>query len=192
MAEGQLNDNDKIVLIGGSAGSLQVVTHLLNHLKAGLQIPVVIILHRKSDFESGLSTLFGSKTLLPVKDVDEKEPILPGVVYLAPPDYHLLIENDKTFSLDDSEKVHFSRPSIDVTFQTAADAYGAGVIAILLSGANSDGVDGLKAIKKQGGMVVVQDPATAMVPYMPQSALNNVQVDKQLSIEQLPDLINGL
>ncbi|NCD71101.1 chemotaxis protein CheB [Mucilaginibacter agri] len=192
MAQNSLNDVQKIVVIGGSAGSLHVILHVLNHLKADLNIPVVIVLHRKNDSDSSLSQLMALRTDLPVKEVDDKEALIPGHVYLAPADYHLLIETNKIFSLDDSEKINFSRPSIDVTFQTAAEAYGAGVTGILLSGANADGVEGLEAIHSVKGIVAVQDPSTAQVPYMPQAAINHMQIDKLLNVDQISELINQL
>jgi two-component system chemotaxis response regulator CheB len=192
MAQNSLNSAQKIVVIGGSAGSLHVILYVLAHLRADLTIPIVIILHRKNDSDSSLSQLMGLRTDLPVKEADDKEAILPGNVYLAPADYHLLIETDKNFSLDDSEKINFSRPSIDVTFQTAAEAYGEGVTAILLSGANSDGVEGLSIIKSLKGTIVVQDPKTAQVPYMPQHAIDSMPIDQILTVEQMPDFINNL
>jgi two-component system chemotaxis response regulator CheB len=192
MAQNSLNSTQKIIVIGGSAGSLHVILYILAHLRADLTIPIVIILHRKNDSDSSLSQLMGLRTNLPVKEADDKETILPGNVYLAPADYHLLIETDKNFSLDDSEKINFSRPSIDVTFQTAAEAYGEGVTAILLSGANSDGVEGLAIIKSLKGTITVQDPKTAQVPYMPQQAIDAMPIDQILTVEQLPVFINNL
>lgn len=187
-----LKDMEKMVVIGGSAGSLKVILHILSELKTWLEIPVVIVLHRKNDFQSNLAELLASKTGMKVKEAEDKEAIKPGIVYLAPADYHLLVEKDHTFSLDDSEKINYSRPSIDVTFQTAADAYGAGLTGLLLSGANADGVDGLIEIKACKGTIAVQDPATAQVPYMPQQALDRMQVDRILKIEEMASLINEL
>src|SRR5690606_15964808 len=117
-----------------------------------------------------LAELFSNKTSIPVKEIDEKEQIKRGMIYIAPPDYHTLIEKDKTFSLDFSEKVNYSRPGIDVTFQTAAEAYGQGAAAILLSGANADGTSGLDTIKAFGGITIVQSPQTAEVDFMPSYA----------------------
>jgi two-component system chemotaxis response regulator CheB len=192
MAQNSLSSSQKIIVIGGSAGSLHVILYILAHLRADLTIPIVIILHRKNDSDSSLSQLMGLRTDLPVKEADDKEAILPGNVYLAPADYHLLIETDMNFSLDDSEKINFSRPSIDVTFQTAAEAYGEGVTAILLSGANADGVEGLSIIKSLKGTIAVQDPQTAQVPYMPQHAIDAMPIDQILTVEQMPDFINNL
>ena len=112
-----------------------------------------------------------------VKEVEEKESIIPGVIYIAPPDYHVLIEKDFTFSLDYSEKVNYSRPSIDITFESAADVYGDRLACLLLSGSNADGVMGMKTAKAIGGLTAVQDPATCEMPYMPQRALDEVEID---------------
>ncbi|MDQ3277085.1 MAG: chemotaxis protein CheB, partial [Bacteroidota bacterium] len=111
---------------------------------------------------------------------------------IAPADYHLLIERDYTLSLDYSEKVHYSRPAIDVTFETAADVFGPAVIALLLSGANQDGTEGLRKVKAAGGIVIVQDPAEAVVSYMPQHAVDNMAVDRIAPVEEIPTVIRSL
>ena len=128
-----------IVLIGGSAGSLSRVLRLLPHITKELNITVVLIFHRKEAEDSTLKDILTYKSELNVKEVEDKDPILKHHIYIAPADYHLLLEKDLTFSLDISEKVNFSRPSIDVTFETAADAFGDSIIGLLLSGANADG-----------------------------------------------------
>jgi two-component system chemotaxis response regulator CheB len=192
MEKGVINDQAKLVAIGGSAGSLKVVIAALSDLQRNLKIPVVIVLHRKNDFESNLADLLTYKTGIKVKEAEDKEEIKPGIVYLAPADYHLLIEKDFTFSLDDSEKVNYSRPSIDVTFQTAADAYGSGLTGILLSGANADGVEGLMEMHTNKGIVAVQDPASAQVPYMPQQAMDRMEVDYVLKIDEIAPFINTI
>jgi two-component system chemotaxis response regulator CheB len=181
--------NKKCVVIGGSAGSLQVILYILSRLPYDFSVPVVIILHRKYDHDSGLTEVLAHRSGLKVKEAEDKEPVLPGTVYLAPADYHLLIEQNHTFSLDDSEKVNYSRPSIDVTFQTAAEAYGPGLIAILLSGANSDGTDGLMDTRRSKGTLIVQDPADAQVPYMPQSAIDSHLADYILTKTGIADFL---
>jgi two-component system chemotaxis response regulator CheB len=113
------------------------------------------------------------------------------MVYLCPADYHVLIEQDHTFSLDYSERVNFSRPSIDVTFKSAADVYGAGVVAVVLSGGNADGAEGMQEVKAQGGFTIVQDPGTAEVPYMPQQVLLRMGADLVVPTEELPAVIKG-
>jgi two-component system chemotaxis response regulator CheB len=170
MAQNSLGPQ-RLVVIGGSAGSLEIVLSLVAALPPLPHAAVVVVLHRKQSADSVLTGLLMSRTRLPVKEVEDKEPLMRGHIYLAPPDYHLLLENKEQFSLDDSEKVHHSRPSIDVTFESAVQVFGAGTIGILLSGANADGAAGLQAIRASGGTTLVQDPATAEVYYMPQQAL---------------------
>ena len=182
----------KLMIIGGSAGSLQVIMGIISVIRRDFPSPILIVLHRNSVFESNLEELFASKSLASTKEVEEKELIMPGFIYLAPADYHVLIEEDQTFSLDYSERVNFSRPSIDVTFRSAADVYGSELVCLLLSGGNSDGVDGLRYVKEQGGLTVVQDPDTAEVPYMPQHALSQVAVDFVLPAEDIPAFLKGL
>lgn len=125
-----------------------------------------------------------------VKEVEEKEPILENTVYIAPADYHLLIEKDLTFSLDYSEKENYSRPSIDITFQTASEAYGKDLLSVLLSGASTDGSNGLVAVKQNGGVVIVQDPSSAQVAFMPEQALTKVKADFILSAGEIAGIIN--
>ncbi len=189
MAQRSINNSYEVLLIGGSAGSLEVLLKLLPSLRTDLGLAVIIILHRKSG-ESLLTQILNEKSGWPVREAEEKDPIEPGNIYLAPPDYHLLIEMDKTFSLDVSEKIHYSRPAIDISFETAAAAYGASVVAVLLSGANADGAAGLKEIKQAGGLTIVQDPTEATVAYMPQQAIETVDVDYIASTEEMAKIIN--
>ena len=171
----------KIVVIGGSAGSLSRVLRLLPHLTKKLNITVVLIFHRKEDEDSVLHDVLAYKSGFTVKEVEDKDPIQRHHIYIAPADYHLLLEKDLTFSLDMSEKINFSRPSIDVTFESAADAFGNAVAGLLLSGANADGVTGLQFIQERGGKIIVQDPKSAEVPYMPQQAVDRLTVDLVLT-----------
>lgn len=182
----------KLMIIGGSAGSLQVIMGIISVIRPDFPLPVLIVLHRNSVFESNLEELFATRTQAIIKEVEEKEVIMPGVIYIAPADYHVLIEEDQTFSLDYSERVNFSRPSIDVTFRCAADVYGADLVCLLLSGGNADGVEGLGYAKERGGLAVVQDPVTAEVPYMPQHALSQVAVDFVVAAEDIPAFLKGL
>lgn len=181
-----------MLVIGGSAGSLEVILHVLPHLRPDIDFAIIIILHRRSVGEVTLSDLLVHKTSLPVKEVEEKEPLKRGTIYIAPPDYHLLIEKDKTLSLDYSERVHHSRPSIDVTFLSAADVYGPELAGLLLSGANSDGAEGLLAIKQSGGITAIQDPETAEVAYMPRQATVKMKPDHVLTPQAMIAFINGL
>jgi len=192
MEENHLNHPCELLLIGGSAGSLEVLFKLLPLLRADLPFPMTLVLHRRNSADSSLSGLLGSKTLNPTHEVEDKDPVTPGTIYLAPADYHLLIERDRTFSLDYSEKINFSRPSIDVTFESAAEVYGPGLVAILLSGANEDGTNGLTAVKRAGGTVVVQNPDTAQMPFMPHYALTHLPVDHVFDTIQMAGFINEL
>ena len=182
----------KIVVIGGSAGSLDVLLKVLPLLKTGIDFAIIIVVHRKQGMDSLLTDLLAHKTSLKVKEADEKEKILNGTIYIAPTDYHLLIENDYTFSLDYSEKVNYSRPAIDVTFQSAAQVYEEGATCLLLSGSNADGVNGLIATKKNGGIIWAQDPETAQVTYMPEQAILRAKVNAVLKPEEMAGYINSL
>lgn len=183
---------DKLLLIGGSAGSLQVILSVLSAMGKGYSMPVLVVLHRNNVFESSLEELLSSRTQLLIKEVEEKEAIVPGVVYICPADYHVLVEQDHTFSLDYSERVNYSRPSIDVTFRSAADVYGVGLAALILSGGNADGSEGMLYVQEKGGFTIVQDPKTADVPYMPQQVLLRMGVDLVVPTEELPGLIRSL
>jgi two-component system chemotaxis response regulator CheB len=189
MAQRSINNHYELLLIGGSAGSLEVLINLLPALNANLDLSVVIVLHRKPG-ESLLVDLLGDKTTWPVKEAEEKEKIESRTIYVAPSDYHLLIEKDKTFSLDFSEKIHYSRPAIDVSFETAAEAYGSSLIAVLMSGANSDGAEGLKQVKMNGGITIVQDPIEAAVSHMPDQAIAHSQVDYVAKTIEIGNIIN--
>lgn len=192
MEKSTLNTASHIVVIGGSAGSLDVIIKILPHLEMHTQYAVVIVVHRRAAQDSLLGDILGSKTNWLVKEADEKEYLLPGYIYVVPSDYHLLIEKDHSISLDDSEKVNFSRPSIDVTFDAAAEAYGQHTIAILLSGANADGVEGMQRIKEMGGICIVQSPESADVSYMPEQAIRNVDVDYVKSADELGEFLNSI
>ncbi|MGZ5244595.1 MAG: chemotaxis protein CheB, partial [Bacteroidia bacterium] len=153
----------KLIVIGGSAGSIDAIIRIIPKLSKDFSIPIVIVLHRKASKESSISAILQHRTSLKIKEAEEKEKITNGTVYFAPPDYHLLIESDNTFSLDASEKIHFSRPSIDVTFESAAGQYKQKLIGILLTGANDDGAKGIKDIAHYGGFTIAQEPNTAEV-----------------------------
>lgn len=177
--------NLRVVVIGGSAGSLEVVFGIVSALPRRSGAAYVIVLHRKNDNDSLLADLLSSRTAMPVTEVEDKEHVQANHVYIAPPDYHLLFEDEQTFSLDSSEKVHYSRPSIDVTFESAADVFGPRAVGVLLSGANADGADGLKRIKNAGGYTVVQHPESAEVNFMPRQAIKNDAATAVLTTEEL-------
>jgi two-component system chemotaxis response regulator CheB len=160
----------ELVLIGGSAGSFQIISELLKRLPATVHSCWIIIMHRgKSyiDIEKVFTGHFNT-----VKEIADKDRIQPGVIYIAPADYHVLLESDGGISLDVSEHVHYSRPSIDVTFESAAEVYGDKCAAILLSGANEDGAKGLSKLRKAGSLTICQSPTDAEIPIMPQAAIN--------------------
>jgi two-component system, chemotaxis family, protein-glutamate methylesterase/glutaminase len=191
MEKVKLKDNFRVVLVGGSAGSLEVITRMLGEL-SNTHLAMVLIVHRKGSIHSSLADILNLKAAVIVKEAEEKEFINPGYVYIAPADYHLLIERDGSFSLDYSEKINFSRPSIDVTFECAADVYGSRAIGILLSGGNADGVAGLKSIKRAGGTCIVQDPDSALVSYLPRYAITELLPDMTLDSREMADYLNGM
>lgn len=158
------------VVIGASAGALEALSAILPYLPASFPVPILIVVHIPPDRPSALGDLFAAKCRMAVKEAEDKEPLLAGTIYFAPPDYHLLVEVDKTVALSSDEQVFFSRPSIDVLFETAADAYQERLIGIVLSGANSDGANGLKAVMAAGGVGLVQNPDTAFAAAMPEAA----------------------
>lgn len=192
MEKNEMTRPCRLLVIGGSAGSIEVILKFLPGIKKYPAFSIVIVLHRKSSGDSSLSELFATRTEVPVKEIEDKEYMQPGHIYVAPADYHLLFEKDTTFSLDFSEKVNYSRPSIDVTFESAADSYGAELCCLLLSGANADGVEGLRMVKRHGGWLAVQDPDTAESPFMPQNALLRNTIDSVLKVDEISGFINSL
>jgi two-component system chemotaxis response regulator CheB len=185
-------NKDRLLVIGGSAGSLHVIVTVLAALGKDYPMPVLVVLHRNGIFESNLEELLASRTGQKIREVEEKDLLQAGVVYICPADYHVLLERDRSFSLDYSERVNFSRPSIDVSFRSAADVYGEGLVALLLSGGNADGAEGMAYVKQRGGFTIVQDPVTAEVPYMPQQALLRVGVDVVAATGELPAVVSAL
>lgn len=183
---------NKLVVIGGSAGSLEVILNLVASFEVKSNATYVIVLHRKSGSDSILSPLLGTKSKMPVIEVEDKESLLPDTIYVAPQDYHLLIEDEHKFSLDSSEKIHWSKPSIDVTFEAVAEIFGSSAIAILLSGANNDGAKGLKKIQQAGGVTIVQNPTDAEMEYMPASALKIMKPSVVLNGNEIGSYIANL
>ena len=158
------------VVIGGSAGAFDILRMILSSLPQSLPCPIVIVIHLPAH-SSGLADLFGNETKLRVKQAEDKEPIEPGTIYIAPPSYHLLIESHRAFALSADPPLHFSRPAIDVLFEAARDVYGPHLIGILLSGASDDGAAGLQEIHQAGGITIVQAPSSADSAIMPAAAL---------------------
>lgn len=184
--------NCEALVIGGSAGSLDVLLKVLPDIDLLLPFPIIIVLHRKPGKDSMLTQLLSAKTFLKVKELEEKEKLTPAHIYIAPPNYHVLIENNKTFSLDASEKINFSRPSIDVTFESASDVYSENLVCLLLSGANSDGTKGVQKVKENNGIVIIQNPASAIVPFMPEYALEHCNADAIINADEMANYINQL
>ena len=182
----------RAVVIGFSAGGLNAVKVVLPALPMAFPAAVIIVRHVAEQTECDLPRLLRDRCLLPLRPAEEKELIHPGVVYVAPPGYHLLVESDRSFSLSVDEPVNYSRPSIDVLFETAAEAYGSELIGVVLTGANRDGSAGLKRIKELGGCAVVQDPATAEAELMPESAIEAAAVDHIVDIMEIGPLLAEL
>jgi two-component system, chemotaxis family, protein-glutamate methylesterase/glutaminase len=174
----------QLIVIGCSLGGMKALQTIFSALTPEFCVPVAIVQHRHKASNEGLPSFFRRVTNLRVVDVEDKQWIKPGYVYLAPADYHLLVEKG-SFSLSVDVPVAHSRPSIDVMFESAADAYRDRLLGIVLTGANADGAQGAQQIKKHGGMVIVQDPATAEAPAMPQATVDAVRVDRILPLERI-------
>lgn len=159
------------VAIGASAGAVQALLHILPPLPATLPVPVMIVVHVPANRSNALVSLFEARCQLTVKEAEDKELANPGTIYFAPADYHLLVERDGTLALSIDEPVNYSRPAIDVLLESAADAFGQGLVGIVLTGANQDGAAGLCAVAAAGGIAIVQDPQSAASPAMPAAAL---------------------
>lgn len=178
-------DHPEAVVIGASAGALEALSGILPLLPREFPVPIVIVVHVPPDKRSAIAELFQSKCQLRVREAEDKEPIEPGLIYFAPPDYHLQIEADRTLSLSSDEPVLFSRPSIDVLFESAADAYGRTLIAVVLTGANHDGASGLKAVINAGGTALIQNPRHAFAATMPEAAIQMCPSATVLSLEAI-------
>jgi two-component system chemotaxis response regulator CheB len=174
----------QLVTIGCSMGGMQALQTIFETLPADFPLPITVVQHRYKTSNEGLPQFLRRHSKLNVVDTTDKEWIKAGTVYLAPANYHLLVERGE-LSLSVDEKVEYSRPSIDVMFESAADAYGSGVIGVVLTGANSDGARGAVRIKKRGGFVIAQDPKTAESPVMPQAAVDATRVDRILPLDRI-------
>lgn len=177
------------VVIGASAGGVDALMAILPGLPASFGLPLVVVLHLSDSHHSQLAEIFQRRTAMQVREAADKETLTPGTLYFAPPGYHLLVETDHSLSLSCEAQVHFSRPSIDVLMESAADAYGLNLAGILLTGANADGARGLDKIGRQGGLTVVQDPAEARMPVMPEAAIRLRQPDLILDLKSIHSLL---
>ncbi len=176
-------------MLGTSAGGTAALAILLAPLPETYPLSVIVVQHLHP-WQAGAPLIYGAPTsALPVREVVDKEPVRAGCVYFAPANYHLLIEDDRTFALSIDEKVNYSRPAIDVLFESAVDVYGSHLIGVVLTGASQDGARGLRRIKESGGLTIVQDPATAEAPYMPESAVAAMEADYVLPLPEIGALL---
>ena len=182
----------KAVAIGASAGAVQALLTILPSLPASYPLPVLVVVHVPSDRSNMLVPLLQAKCQITVKEAEDKEPIVGGVVYFAPSDYHLLVEADGALALSSDEIVNYSRPSIDVLFESAADVYGAALVGVILTGANHDGAAGLKAIMDADGVAIVEDPVGAYAPAMPYAALEACSTARIMNLNSVASYLSSL
>jgi two-component system chemotaxis response regulator CheB len=181
----------ELVIAGASLGGFDALAVLLGGLPENFSLPMAVVQHRSVDSDELLSTLLQRVCRLPIAEVEDKQPILPGNIYIAPADYHLLVERDH-FALSVDGRVQFARPSIDVLFESAADAYRDRLVAVLLSGANEDGAHGIASVKAHGGLTIVQDPTSAESARMPAAAIAASAVDYVLPLAGIVEFMNDL
>ncbi|WP_141591365.1 MULTISPECIES: chemotaxis protein CheB [unclassified Myxococcus] len=177
------------VVVGASAGGVDALVTVLPSLPRAFRPSVLVVIHQPRERRSMLVDIFSARCALPVREAQDKESVQPGTIYFAPPDYHLLVDEGPSLALSADDPVLFSRPSIDVLFESAADVYGHRLAGLILTGANSDGARGLAAVRDAGGVTLVQRPDTAHVATMPAAALARGPADFVLSLEQLADLL---
>ena len=180
------------IVIGVSQGGLDALNILLPLLPNDFDKPIMIVQHRSADSDGYLSEHLNLISQVHVKEAEDKEVIQPGTVYIAPADYHLLVEKNASLSLSCDERVNYTRPSVDVLFESAADCYGNTLLGIILTGNNSDGARGLKTIKDAGGMTAIQDPLEAIVPSMPNAAKDITHIDHCLTLQNLGEFLANL
>lgn len=180
------------IVIGGSSGSIEALMELLPALPRSLRCPVVVVVHLPKNHPSLLTEIFLPYSALPLHEPSDKDALVPATVFFAPPDYHLLVENGPHFALSVDPPLHYSRPAIDVLFESAAHVYGERLVGVLLSGANDDGAAGLQAIAEAGGLVVVQSPASSGMRHMPEAALRRTRADHCLAPADIGQLLCDL
>ncbi len=180
------------VVIGASAGAVQALLTILPGLPANFALPIVVVVHVPPDRDNALASLLQAKCALPVKEAEDKEPIVGGTIYFAPADYHLLVEAGGSLALSTDEPVNYSRPSIDVLLESAADAYGDGLVGMVLTGANHDGAAGLRAIYDAGGVAIVQDPTDAYATAMPKAAQDACPGATTLNLDAIASYLSSL
>ncbi|MDP1726057.1 MAG: chemotaxis protein CheB [Bacteroidota bacterium] len=177
------------IVMGVSSGGLNAMKILFSLLPVNFGVPIILVQHISARSDNQWINLLNGKTNLHIKEADEKEKIETGNIYVAPANYHLMIEKNKTFSLTIDERVNFARPSIDVMFESAAETYRDKLIGVVLTGSNNDGTKGIKRIQEYGGLTIVQDPQTAESPYMPASAIAAIKPDYILPLEDIIKLL---
>lgn len=180
------------VIIGASAGALEALSVLLPALPADYPLPIFVIVHMPPDKPSVLAEIFGAKCQLRAIEAEDKEPIEPGVVYFAPPNYHMLFEGKLSIALSNEDEVLFSRPSIDVALESAAQVWGEGLIGVILTGANQDGARGLQAISEAGGTTIVQQPRNAYASAMPEAAIAMCPRAQVLSLSEIQSYLSSI
>jgi len=186
-------ENYEVLVIGGSAGSIQVLKTILKNMRYRPNIPIIVGMHRMAhDNTSNLVKVIQYSTPMPVLEPQNGQILLPNHVYIAPADHHLVVETDQTASLSRTPLVHYSRPSIDVLFMSISEVFKAKAIGVLVTGANKDGATGLKMIKQQGGIAIVQDPADCFIDTMTQEALEVTPVDYILKATEIASIIQEL
>jgi two-component system, chemotaxis family, protein-glutamate methylesterase/glutaminase len=181
----------KAIVIGGSAGSFPVITKLLTDLRQDFHLPIILCLHRLKHIREGFDDVLNMKSKIKVIEPEDKTKLRAGYIYLAPANYHILIDNFHNISLNIDEPVKFSRPSIDVLFETAANVFKDKLVGIILSGANSDGGHGIRMVKYHGGLTIVQDPNEASIKAMPLAAIENCKVDYIYKVEEISHFLNS-
>ncbi|MBI4944916.1 MAG: chemotaxis protein CheB [Bacteroidetes bacterium] len=182
----------KAIVIGGSAGSFPVVIRILNSVPKNINMPLIFCLHRLKHVRNGMVEALSSISAIPVMEPNDKDPLKNGIAYIAPANYHLFVEPSHTFSLSSEEMLNYSRPAIDLTFDTASYAYREKLIAIILSGANSDGAHGMRMAKKRGAFTIVQHPDDAAIKTMPLAALKASNVNLSLTGNEIVGLIQSI
>jgi two-component system chemotaxis response regulator CheB len=180
-----------ILLLGGSAGSFKILFRIVKELEPALNKVVIIIMHRKKNYVSEIEKLFAQNSRMYLREIGDKDKLSSNTIYIAPANYHTLIEKDSSFSLDVSEAIWYSKPSIDITFESAAEIYKDRCTAILLSGANQDGAAGMLKLRNAGSLTIAQSPEDAEMPEMPSTAININAADYVLRTDEIFELLKN-
>jgi two-component system chemotaxis response regulator CheB len=187
-----MNPAIEAIVIGASAGAVDALSTILVPLPADFPLPIIIVVHLPPDRKSALPELFQAKSKLAVREAEDKQPIEAATIYFAPPDYHVLIESERRFSLSSEEAVYFSRPSVDVLFESASDSFDEALAGVVLTGASQDGAAGLRSIVRAGGIAIVQRPDQSYASGMPQAAITACPTAHCLSLEDIAKLLQKL